>query len=99
MLAVPAVAQETAVDTISPQDLYMPRNVQNALDNGTRSYDGRPGENYWQNPSTHNMSITLLLEEPLVMATEEIVYTNNSPDTLDSVKFRISLNIHKKERK
>ena len=38
------------------QSLYMPRDIQNAFKKETRSLDGKPGKNYWQN---HGKRITL----------------------------------------
>jgi hypothetical protein len=87
-----------AVGLTSAQDvdeLYVPRNVQNALNNGTRSLDGQPGENYWQNHSSHTMTINVAPPDRSVTATQHIVYTNNSPDTLPYVTFRLYLNFHR----
>jgi hypothetical protein len=38
--------------------LYMPREVQQAYAKGTRSPDGRPGPNYWQNHAEHRIRIS-----------------------------------------
>jgi uncharacterized membrane protein YkgB len=39
----------TALPVPAAQELYMPRNVQMAYEERTRSPDGNPGEKYWQN--------------------------------------------------
>ena len=79
------------------QQLYMPRNVQRAFKNGTRQVDGRPGANYWQNTASYNISVSVAPPNRTVTGTEEIVYTNNSPDTLDTIVFRLTLNSHTPE--
>jgi hypothetical protein len=38
--------------------LYMPREIQQAYAKGTRSPDGRPGPNYWQNHAEHRIGIS-----------------------------------------
>lgn len=81
-----------------PSDaLYIPRDIQKAYDKGTRSPDGKPGPNYWQNHSTHNMRITVSPPDKRVQAEQEIIYTNNSPDTLDHLLFRMYMNSHQPE--
>lgn len=83
-VAVPAHAQ-----------LYMPRAIRHAYANGTRSADGRPGARYWQNRARYNMTITATPPDRTVRGTEEIVYVNNSPDTLQHIVFKLFLNIHR----
>src|ERR1044071_2065235 len=76
------------------QQFYMPRNVAKAFENGTRAADGRPGPNYWQNKAAYNISIKVAPPNRTVTGTEEIVYTNNSPNTLENIVFRLELNSH-----
>lgn len=77
------------------QDLFMPRDVQGAFKKGTRSSDGHPGKNYWQNKARYNITLTATPPDRTVKGTETIVYINNSPDTLKSINFKLFLNIHK----
>jgi hypothetical protein len=48
----------------SDADLYMPRDVQQAYVKGTRSPDGRPGPNFWQNHAEHPSSRLTILCGP-----------------------------------
>ncbi|HEY0528959.1 MAG TPA: hypothetical protein VGD02_09025, partial [Gemmatimonadaceae bacterium] len=49
----------TTIQPVSASNaLYMPRTIQQAYRKGTRSYDGRPGPNYWQNRGRYNISIS-----------------------------------------
>ena len=75
--------------------LYVPRNVLQAYANGTRSPDGRPGPNYWQNQAVHRMRITLTPPGRRVQGEQEIVYTNNSPEPLTNLVFRLYMNAHR----
>src|SRR6185436_15274353 len=83
-LAAPAAAQ-----------LYMPRAVKNAFANGTRSVDGRPGSRYWQNRARYTITLTATPPDRTVRGTEEIVYVNNSPDSLANLVLKLFLNIHR----
>jgi len=83
-LAAPAAAQ-----------LYMPRAVKQAYANGTRSPDGRPGPRYWQNHGRYDITVTATPPDRTVRGTEQIVYVNNSPDTLANPVIKLFLNIHR----
>ncbi len=75
--------------------LYMPRDVQQAFKKGTRSPDGQPGKNYWQNYGRYSITVTALPPERTIKGTETILYINNSPDTLRNPGIKLFLNIHK----
>jgi hypothetical protein len=75
--------------------LYMPRNVKAAFRKGTRSPDGRPGPAYWQNRGRYDITITALPPDRTIRGSEQIVYMNNSPDTLRNPVIKLFLNIHK----
>lgn len=84
-----------SIISIYAQNLYMPRDVKRAFKNETRSPDGKPGKNYWQNHARYNITITAMPPDRTVKGEEEITYTNNSPDTLRNLVFKLLLNIHK----
>lgn len=73
----------------------MPRNVKMAYENGTRSMDGKPGKNYWQNTADYNISISIDPETRLVTGSEEITYKNNSPNDIEAPAIRLTMNIHR----
>src|ERR1022692_3391711 len=79
------------------QQLYLPRNIQKAFRNGTRSFDGSPGKNYWQNSGDYEIIETLVPETKIISGVEKIIYTNNSPDTLVTLAIRFVNNVHKPE--
>ncbi|WP_420147699.1 M1 family metallopeptidase [Spirosoma sp.] len=80
--------------TSQAQSLYMPRNVKQAYQKGTRSMDGKPGKNYWQNSARYTINITCAPPNRTIQGSEEITYVNNSPDTLSFLAFKLFLNSH-----
>jgi hypothetical protein len=81
--------------TLKGQPLYTPRDVKEAYKKGTRSADGRPGKNYWQNKGRYTISISTTPPDRTIRGTEKITYVNNSPDTLRLIVIRLTPNIHK----
>ncbi len=77
------------------QSLYMPRDIKAAYKKGTRSLDGMPGKNYWQNRGVYNITITAMPPDRNIKGTETITYFNNSTDTLRAPVIKLFLNIHK----
>lgn len=75
--------------------LYMPRDIKKAYVKGTRSMDGRPGKNYWQNKGRYDITITATPPDRTIKGTEVITYINNSPDTIRNPVIKLFLNIHK----
>jgi len=80
---------------IGAQELYMPRNVKMAFENGTRSMDGKPGPKYWQNTADYNIKVSLNPKTAVVTGSEEIVYNNNSPYKIGRPTIRLEMNIHR----
>ena len=80
-LTLPCVA---AAQTSAPApSLYMPRAMQQAYAKGTRSPDGRPGPALLAEPRRATRSRSRPRRpNRTVRGTEQIVYVNNSPDTL-----------------
>ena len=56
----------------------------------------KPGANYWQNKATYNINVSFAPSTRIISGTEEIVYTNNSPDTLNQVWFKLYPNLYQK---
>lgn len=79
------------------QELYLPRNIKMAYEKGSRSKDGKPGKNYWQNKGKYDMVISVDPVSKIVSGTETIKYTNHSPDTLHQIAIRFVNNLHKPE--
>jgi hypothetical protein len=84
-----------SLNTLFSQSLYIPRDIKAAYKKETRSPDGRPGNNYWQNNGRYEINITAAPPDRTIRGTEDITYFNNSPDTLKTLVFRLTVNIHK----
>ncbi|MEO5684356.1 MAG: M1 family metallopeptidase [Chitinophagaceae bacterium] len=84
-----------AVASAGAQSLYMPRNIEDAYKNGTRSADGLPGSKYWQNYGRYNITVTATPPNRTITGTEDITYINNSPAALKTLVIKLILNIHK----
>jgi hypothetical protein len=43
--------------TPSGSKIYMPLDIRQAYEKGTRNYDGTPGKNLWQNTCNYNIKV------------------------------------------
>ncbi len=77
-------------------ELFVNREVRQAYLSGTRSADGKPGKNYWQNKSDYEIQVQFWPETGIVEGKEEIIYYNNSPDTLKKIVVRLYQDLFKK---
>lgn len=69
---------------------------QNTYQKATRSVNGKPGKNYWQNKSKYDLKVDFNPASRLLNGKVTIVYTNNSPDTLNEIWFKLYPNLYKK---
>lgn len=74
----------------------MPLEIAKAFQKGTRTNDGNPGPNYWQNHSDYTINAELHTAESKLTGSESIVYYNNSPDTLGNIVLRLYPDFYKK---
>lgn len=77
------------------KDLYLPLNIKTAFEKQTRSQNGMPGKNYWQNRSDYKIKASLDPKTRILSGTEKITYFNNSPDTLKELVIRLYQDILK----
>jgi Peptidase family M1 domain len=76
--------------------LPVPLNIKAAYDKSTRNPDGTPGKNYWQNRADYHLLINFSPKDRILDGIAEIDYTNNSPDTLKEIWFKLYPNLYKK---
>jgi hypothetical protein len=76
--------------------MFIPLDVKKAYDNGTRSLDGKPGPNYWQNSSDYKINVELDPQKMILSGSETIIYKNNSPKRLSMLVIRLYQDIFKK---
>ncbi len=68
---------------------YMPLNILKAHQNGTRTYEGVPGTNYWQNHADYTIKVEAFPLSGKIKAEADIRYFNESPDTLNILVFNL----------
>jgi len=91
-----AIILFTTITLAQNSALYIPRDIVKAYEKGTRSYDGKPGNNYWINHADYKIQAEVFPKDRIVKGTEQITYYNESPDTLRQLSFRLYQDIMKK---
>ncbi len=84
------------IASFAQSDLYKPKEIKKAYKKETRSISGQPGKNYWQNYVVYKIDVQIKPENKLVVGSETIEYTNNSPDSLKSIVVKLNQNMNKK---
>ncbi len=77
--------------------LPLATNIKKAYDKGTHSLSGPPGKGYWQNTADYSINVAF---NPLILrinGSVKILYTNNSPDTLKRVVFKLFPNLYQRQ--
>jgi hypothetical protein len=77
-------------------NVFIPRNLRPAYEKGTRSLDGRPGPKYWQNRANYQIDVSLEPSKKKVEGEETVVYYNESPDTLNTLRIKLAHDLYKK---
>lgn len=77
-------------------ELYIPKEIQKAYENETRSKDGKPGDKYWQNSVDYKIDVVVSPETRKIDGKETIVFKNNSPDELPTIVIRLYYDVFKK---
>src|SRR5690606_881913 len=65
---------------------------QRAIERGTRTADGRPGPNYWQQRVEYRIEAELERATAPPQAEQVVVYRNHSPDTLRAIVMHLYQN-------
>jgi hypothetical protein len=72
---------------------------QQTYQKGTRSITGAPGVKYWQNTANYELKINFNPVTRELKGIVEIDYTNNSPDTLKEIWFKLYPNLYQRGNK
>ena len=91
ILATGLYAQETR--------FFVPKEVRDAYEAGTRSRTGEPGPNYWQNTVDYTIEATLVPSTRELSGKMSATYYNNSPDALNTLVIRLYHDVFKKSNK
>ena len=65
--------------------------------NEYRSASGEPGVKYWQNRADYKINCTIDTANHTVTGSQELVYTNNSPDNLKFLWLQLDQNIYRQD--
>lgn len=83
-------------ESIAQSDqLYLPLNFKQAYKNKTRSFNGKPGPNYWQNRADYRIKVQLDPYTRVISGSETILYYNYSPDTLSYLLIHLFPNVYR----
>lgn len=88
--------QGAALDTAGRpfvRTVEVPEEYQRALQAGTRSANGAPGQRYWQQRVRYSIQAELNPESRRLTGRERIVYHNRSPVALAEVRFNLYQNL------
>lgn len=75
---------------------FMPTEIREAYANGTRSYNGQPGPNYWQNTADYTIAVAVDVKLQQLDGEETVVYYNNSPNELNTLVLRLYNDVYRK---
>lgn len=78
-----------------PYPVDVPASYQMAVNNGTRTASGEPGENYWQNYSYYTLHAEIDPETNMLYGNSQITYENNSPYDHNVIVVELAQNVHK----
>ncbi len=77
-------------------DLFIPRDIKDAYIRKTRSYDGNPGPEYFQNRVDYNIDASFDPITRNLQGSEVIIFHNNSKRNLRYIVIRNYLDVYKK---
>jgi hypothetical protein len=99
LLLVSHVANTQALDSLYtnyyPHDLFSPLFYTDA-NHITRTANGEPGKGYWQNTANYTIKVSLNETTHEIKGTVEIIYKNNSPQSLAFLWLQLDQNLYKK---
>jgi hypothetical protein len=84
------------LSAFAQQGLPVPAEIQKAYANGTRNINGKPGLKYWQNTAEYDLKVDFNPSSRLLKGSVDVVYKNQSPDTLKEIWFKLYPNLYKK---
>lgn len=92
----PATTAVNPVNNYNYHDAFAPH-FYTKNGTSTRSASGQPGVEYWQNRADYQITVKLDAVKNEIVGTDEITYTNNSPDKLSFVWLNLDQNLFKED--
>jgi hypothetical protein len=84
----------TGSPRVLPYPVELPQRFRQAVERRTRTLTGEPGPAYWQNRASYRLRATLHPDDNRLDGAVDIVYHNNSPDTLYNLHLDLTQNFH-----
>jgi Peptidase family M1 domain len=81
---------------LESQDKFRQLNELLPTPNNYRTASGAPGHQYWQQKADYKINVSLDEKHQCIHGSEEITYTNNSPDTLHYLWIQLDQNRYEK---
>jgi hypothetical protein len=85
----------TEIERPLPYPIDIPAAYQRAVENGTRTENGAPGPQYWQNEASYNLSATIDPSNHTLNGRASVTYYNHSPNDLEVIVVELAQNLHK----
>jgi hypothetical protein len=85
-----------SINLSGQSSLFINKEMLKSYQQNTRSKDGKPGEKYWQNSSDYVINVSFNPKTGTIEGIENIIYYNNSPDTLKKIIVRLYQDLFKK---
>src|SRR5262245_3495325 len=95
LLALPSVTsgQQNWPDRPVRRDIPMTNAIRRGMTSGAPDSSGRPSKGYWQQRTDYTINARLDPSTSRITGRETIAYSNNSPDSLRSLVFRLDMNM------
>src|SRR5690348_4069954 len=96
LFAQASFSQQPIKSNYNPQQLFA-QNFYNTNGNKFRSAKGSPGNAYWQNRADYTLHAAIDTLTKVLSCDEVITYTNNSPDSLQSLWLQMDQNTYRED--
>ena len=96
LFVTPGHSQTKPIGIYNPAEVFSPL-FYTQDGNEYRTAEGKPGPRYWQNHADYQINAAIDTAAKTLTATEELTYTNNSPNKLTSLWMQIDQQVYKKD--
>jgi hypothetical protein len=91
----PEVRAGTNRPVANPISGEIPTAFYEAVQKGSRTMSGKPGNNYWTQHVRYDLDVEVMPADTLLVGHGTITYYNNSPDRLQRLHLELAQNLHK----
>ena len=91
----PLAAQDAVTARVQPYPIDLPPEFEAALQNGTRTANGRPGPNYWTNYAEYDLAIEVDTKAARLSGKGTLTYHNRSPQMQKQLVLHLYQNLMK----